>query len=246
MVVRDVTEATLTIRDFGIGISEELMPNIFEAFVQGAAQTDHAFGGLGIGLNLVRQLVQLHAGTIAISSAGSGEGTTVMIRFPLSRTMRVTDHAAGAPAHVLPLPMSTVLLIEDNADSREMMAMLLGMLGYKVLEAANGEQGLKLARRELPAIAVVDIGLPDMDGYEVARQLRTDVASHNMTLIALTGYGQEADRQRALAAGFDSHLVKPLDMDVLVNTIISHQAKNIAFNTPCVRITTWAEIVPVA
>ena len=225
MVMRDVTDAVLTIRDFGIGISEELMPNIFDAFVQGAAQTDHAFGGLGIGLNLVRQLVQLHAGTITIESAGSGEGTTVMIRFPLSRTILVTDGAARTPVQTSPLPKSTVLLIEDNADSREMMAMLLGMLGYKVLEAANGEQGLKLARSEQPAIAVVDIGLPDMDGYEVARQLRADTASHNMTLIALTGYGQEADRQRALAAGFDSHLVKPLDMDVLVNTIASHQAK---------------------
>ncbi|MBC7623787.1 MAG: response regulator, partial [Aeromicrobium sp.] len=213
---------------FGIGIPEELMPNIFDAFVQGAAQADHAFGGLGIGLNLARQLVELHAGTITIGSAGSGEGTTVMIRLPLSRTVLMKDgaaSAANAPAHIAPLPMSTVLLIEDNADSREMMAMLLGMLGYKVLEAANGEQGVKVSRREQPAIAVVDIGLPDMDGYEVARQLRADAALHNMTLIALTGYGQEADRQRALAAGFDSHLVKPLDMDVLVNTIISHQEK---------------------
>ena len=225
MVVRDVTDAVLTIRDFGIGIPAELMPNIFDAFVQGAAQADHAFGGLGIGLNLVRQLVGLHAGTITIASAGSGKGTTVMIRLPLSRMELVADSAASAPTHVSLLPMSTVLLIEDNVDSREMMAMLLGMLGYKVLEAANGEQGLKLARCEQPAIAVVDIGLPDMDGYEVARQLRTDAELHNMTLIALTGYGQEADRQRALAAGFDSHLVKPLDMDVLVNTIISHQAK---------------------
>ncbi len=225
MVMRDVTDAVLTIRDFGIGISEQLMPNIFDAFVQGAAQTDHAFGGLGIGLNLVRQLVQLHSGTITIESAGSGEGTTVMIRLPLSRAALPPDGTPSAPVKATPLPKSTVLLIEDNADSREMMAMLLGMLGYKVLEAANGEQGLKLARREQPAIAVVDIGLPDMDGYEVARQLRTDTALQNMTLIALTGYGQEADRQRALAAGFDSHLVKPLDMDVLVNTIISHQAK---------------------
>ncbi len=225
MVMRDVTEAVLTIRDFGIGISEELMPNIFDAFVQGASQADHSFGGLGIGLNLVRQLVELHAGTIDISSAGSGHGTTVMIRFPLSRAVPVTDTTASEPAAAPLPPMSTVLLVEDNADSREMMAMLLGMLGYQVLEAANGEQGLTLARREQPAIAVVDIGLPDMDGYEVARQLRAVPALHNMTLIALTGYGQEADRQRALAAGFDSHLVKPLDMDVLVNTIISHQAK---------------------
>jgi CheY-like chemotaxis protein len=125
----------------------------------------------------------------------------------------------------IPAAMSTVLLIEDNADSREMMSMLLGMLGYQVLEAANGIDGLQLATREQPAIAVIDIGLPDIDGYEVARKLRADACLQGMTLIALTGYGQDADRKRALAAGFDSHLVKPLDMDVLVNTIVGHQAK---------------------
>lgn len=231
MIIRDVTDAVLTIRDFGIGISEELMPNIFDAFVQGVAQTDHAFGGLGIGLNLVRQLVALHGGSITIASEGVGSGTTVMIRFPLSRTVPGPERTHDVLSNVSAPPMSTVLLIEDNADSREMMAMLLGMLGYKVLEAANGEQGLQLARREQPAIAVVDIGLPDMDGYEVARRLRADTASQTMTLIALTGYGQEADRRRALAAGFDSHLVKPLDMDVLVNTIVGHQAKQQAHSS---------------
>lgn len=228
-VARDAEEAVLTVRDFGIGISEELMPNIFDAFVQGVAQTDHSYGGLGIGLNLVRQLVELHAGSIAVTSAGSGTGTTVTIRFPLSKEAMLADVAPVRPTiqvqAALSGPSAAVLLIEDNADSREMMAMLLGMLGYTVLEAANGHDGLERARRERPAIAVVDIGLPDMDGYAVARELRATASLRNMTLIALTGYGQDADRQRALAAGFDSHLVKPLDMDVLVNTIVSHQAK---------------------
>jgi len=232
-VAREATDAVWTVRDFGIGIAEELMPNIFDAFVQGAAQADHALGGLGIGLNLVRQLVKLHGGSINITSGGTGAGTTVEVRFPLSRSFIPTAALAPAlsappakPQAALVSPeMSTVLLIEDNADSREMMSMLLGMLGYHVLEAANGNDGLRLARRERPAIAVVDIGLPDLDGYEIARQLRADGVLKNMTLIALTGYGQDADRKRALAAGFDSHLVKPLDMDVLVNTIVSHQAK---------------------
>ena len=224
------TEAVLTVRDFGIGISKELMPNIFEAFVQGAAQADRTLGGLGIGLNLVRQLVHLHGGTIQVESAGTDTGTTVEVRFPLAGPVSMTAMPAEVQAAVAAkeaeLPaMSTVLLIEDNADSREMMSMLLGMLGYQVLEAANGGEGLRLARLERPAIAVVDIGLPDMDGYEVARELRAEAGLQNMTLIALTGYGQDADRKRALAAGFDSHLVKPLDMDVLVNTIIGHQAK---------------------
>ena len=225
-VCRDEDSAVWTVRDFGIGIAKELMPHIFDAFVHGAAQTNHALGGLGIGLNLVRQLVELHAGTIKVWSAGTGSGTTVEIRFPLSATSTsvavMRRHATmGAPQPA----MSTVLLIEDNADSREMMSMLLGMLGYQVLEAANGSEGLALARRDHPAIAVVDIGLPDMDGYEVARQLREDASLRGMTLIALTGYGQDADRKRALVAGFDSHLVKPLDMDVLVNTIVSHQSR---------------------
>jgi len=231
-VARDATDAVWTVRDFGIGIAEELMPNIFDAFVQGAAQADHALGGLGIGLNLVRQLVKLHGGSINVTSEGTGAGTTVEVRFPLARLVDLDLAVSAPPAQLQPAPvpampptMSTVLLIEDNADSREMMAMLLGMLGYQVLEAANGNDGLSLARQQQPAIAVVDIGLPDLDGYEIARQLRADSFLKNMTLIALTGYGQDADRQRALAAGFDSHLVKPLDMDVLVNTIVSHQAK---------------------
>lgn len=222
----DANDAVWTVRDFGIGISPDLMPNIFDAFVQGAAQADHALGGLGIGLNLVRQLVELHGGTITVTSAGIGAGTLVEVRLP-RRSAPVT--IAAAPVHFVvkaaPPALSTVLLIEDNADSREMMAMLLGMLGYQVLEAANGIEGVQLACARHPAIAVVDIGLPDMDGYEIARQLRADASLQNMTLIALTGYGQDADRKRALAAGFDSHLVKPLDMDVLVNTIVSHQAK---------------------
>ena len=223
-------EAVWTVRDFGIGISPDLMPNIFDAFVQGAAQADHALGGLGVGLNLVRQLVKLHGGTITVSSTGIGAGTLVEIRFP-RRSMPVAPAAAEESVPVItgtdmaPPAMSTVLLIEDNVDSREMMAMLLGMLGYQVLEAANGVDGLQLARSRQPAIAVVDIGLPDMDGYEIARQLRADAGLQNMTLIALTGYGQDADRKRAMEAGFDSHLVKPLDMDVLVNTIVSHKAK---------------------
>ena len=230
-VACDATEAIWTVRDFGIGISDDLMPNIFDAFVQGAAQADHTLGGLGIGLNLVRQLVELHDGSIVVTSDGSGTGTTVVVRFPLSQQIGAgalpasARSGAASATHPVTGAPSTVLLIEDNADSREMMAMLLGMLGYHVLEAANGNDGLETARREQPAIAVVDIGLPDVDGYAVARQLRADPRLHGMTLIALTGYGQDADRQRALAAGFDSHLVKPLDMDVLVNTIVSHQAK---------------------
>jgi CheY-like chemotaxis protein/two-component sensor histidine kinase len=230
-VTSDATEAIWVVRDFGIGISEELMPNVFDAFVQGAAQADHTLGGLGIGLNLVRQLVELHDGTIEIFSGGVGQGTTVETRFPLvPRPVEILTPiesvAQSEPVAAGDKPaMSTVLLIEDNVDSREMMSMLLGMLGYQVLEAANGSEGLRLARLDRPAIAVIDIGLPDVDGYEVARQIRADSSLQYMTLIALTGYGQDADRQRALDVGFDSHLVKPLDMDVLVNTIVSHQAK---------------------
>jgi CheY-like chemotaxis protein len=184
-----------------------------------------------------------------VRSVGTGAGTTVVVRLPLlsgggAAPAALEDVAArpgganrmleqpsanvklrSVPARTSAAAKSTVLLIEDNVDSREMMSMLLGMLGYQVLEAANGTDGLRLAQNERPAIAVIDIGLPDIDGYAVARQLRATTGLHNMTLIALTGYGQDADRKRALAAGFDSHLVKPLDMDVLVNTIISHQAK---------------------
>ncbi|WP_051933517.1 ATP-binding protein [Massilia sp. BSC265] len=208
-------EACLAVRDSGVGIAPELMPQLFDIFVQGKVSLDRAQGGLGIGLSLVRSLVALHGGSISAESAGTGQGSTFILRLPLldegdgdtpGATAKPTQDASlGAP----------ILLIEDNQDARQMLAAQLATMGYRVLEADNGLDGLALARRERPGLAIVDIGLPGMNGYEIAAQMRRDPALEQVRLVALTGYGQEADRRRALDAGFDAHLVKPLKFEDL-------------------------------
>ncbi len=212
--------ALLLIRDTGIGISAELLPHVFDAFVQGAAQSDKALGGLGIGLHLVRQLVQLHGGEVQVTSAGVNQGSTVLVRFPmLSEDGRKA--AATSAAGMDRATAISILLVEDNGDAREMMAALLDMHGHRVIEAENGEQGILRALEANPDVAVIDIGLPDMDGYQVAARLRSYPALQKTVLVALTGYGQLADKQRAFTAGFDHHLVKPVDMDSLMEIIRS-------------------------
>ncbi|HWT70988.1 MAG TPA: ATP-binding protein, partial [Oxalicibacterium sp.] len=209
--------AILSIRDSGIGISRELMPFIFDAFVQGVAQSDRSIGGLGIGLNLVRQLVELHGGSVHVASDGMGKGTMVSVHLPLVREENAPPVENSCAATVQ--GEGCVLLVEDNEDSREMMSSLLRLKGFHVIEAANGADGLRLARQQRPHIAIVDIGLPDMDGYDVARRLRGSRTTSAIRLVALTGYGQESDRKHALSSGFDRHLVKPVDTEVLLSTI---------------------------
>lgn len=202
-------EAWLSVSDSGIGISAQLLPHVFDLFTQGAATLDRAQGGLGIGLTLVRQLVTLHGGEVGASSAGLGHGSRFTVRLPLAGQAAVPSApAVTAGAQFQP---GRVLLIEDNLDSREMMAAMLGLQGYVVLETGNGIDGLQRAAADKPDLAIVDIGLPGMSGLDVARQIRSDPALRHMTLIAMTGYGQESDRRTALEAGFDLHLVKPVD-----------------------------------
>lgn len=210
-------EAVLTVKDSGMGISPELLPYVFEMFVQGAASLDRAQGGLGIGLALVRQLASLHGGTVSADSAGPGQGSTFVVRLPRIAAP-VALPAAALPAS-RPHRRWRVLLIEDNDDARHMMRRLLDMEGHEVLEAATGTAGLQLASLEKPDLAIVDIGLPEMTGYEVAEHLRGDAETRSMGLIAMTGYGQEEDRKHALAAGFDVHLVKSVDIDHLLEVI---------------------------
>lgn len=210
--------AILIIRDSGIGISRELMPFIFDAFVQGAGQSGKSVGGLGIGLNLVRQLVELHGGSVHVVSDGNGKGTTVSAHFPLAGN----DEVIGTPQQTVrknAIVDGTVLLIEDNEDSREMMSSILRLNAIRVIEAATGEEGIRIAQREQPDVAIVDIGLPDIDGYLIAQRLRAGAATAAIKLVAFTGYGQEADRKRAIQAGFDAHLVKPVDTVVLLSMI---------------------------
>lgn len=211
------SEAALTVKDSGVGISPELLPHIFEVFVQGPASPDRAQGGLGLGLALVRQLVSLHGGTVSAESAGLGQGSTFVVRLP-----RIAARAALPPVALPVLAQGRrwrILLIEDNDDARRMMSRLLRLEGHEVSETSSATEGLLLTRSVKPDLAIVDIGLEEMTGYEIAQRLRGDAATQTMGLIALTGYGQEEDRQNALTAGFDFHLVKPADVNHLLEVI---------------------------
>ena len=205
-------QAVLTVLDDGVGIAPDLMPRLFDIFVQGKVSLDRSQGGLGIGLSLVRSLVTLHGGSIDAASAGTGQGSVFTLRLPLLEHALVDTPAAAAPARTAP---ATVLLVEDNEDARRMLAAHLEASGYSVLEADNGIDGLALAHEARPGLAILDIGLPGLDGYQLAARLRADAATRPMRLIALTGYGQASDRERALEAGFDAHLVKPVKFDEL-------------------------------
>lgn len=213
-------DIVLRVADTGVGIGAELLPHVFDVFVQGSISLDRAQGGLGIGLALVRRLVELHGGSVSASSSGASCGSVFEIRLPRGEAL------VAAPAIETPLPdavQSTVLLIEDNDDGREMMATMLDAYGYAVQQAADGVQGVQMALAQVPDVALVDIGLPGIDGYEVARRLRANPATCGVRLIALTGYGLEEDQRRVLEAGFDQHLVKPVDINLLLEAIGSAQ-----------------------
>lgn len=198
-------DAVLQVADEGAGIDPDLLPQVFDLFVQGPATVDRARGGLGIGLTLVHRLVGLHGGTIDAFSAGANQGATFTVRLPATQ-------AVVADTHILeraPGRRMRVLLVDDNADSRQMYALLLQADGHEVREAEDGAAALAAFQQAVPDVAVIDIGLPGMDGYELARRIRSKPAGRDVTLIALTGYGFPEDRARSRAAGFDRHLVKP-------------------------------------
>jgi PAS domain S-box-containing protein len=214
-------QAILRVRDTGIGIAPELLNRIFDLFVQAEQALDRRPGGLGIGLTLVKALVEMHGGQVTAHSEGVGRGAEFTVRLPA--TMREQQ---PSPEPALPQPVRTatarVLIVEDNADAAESLMMLLELLGLRVRIAADGPAALEAARANVPDVMLIDIGLPGMNGYELAQQIRQDATLRGVTLVALTGYGYEEDRQRALAAGFDYHLVKPVDpakLDKLVADI---------------------------
>jgi len=210
-------EVLLTVSDTGVGIAPDLLPHVFDVFVQGSISLDRAQGGLGIGLSLVRRLVELHGGSVSATSAGGGAGSAFTIRLPRAEPVQASAPVASAPEADSAKP--AVLLIEDNEDGREMMATMLDVYGYPVLQSADGLDGVQLALAQLPTVALVDIGLPGIDGYEVARRLRANPQTQAMRLIALTGYGLAEDQRRVLEAGFDMHLVKPVDIAQLLGAL---------------------------
>jgi len=211
----------LRVTDNGIGIEPDLAARVFDLFVQGDRDLDRSQGGLGIGLTLVRRLSELHGGTAAVASAGTGRGSEFTVRLPAIEP--------AAPAQVEPLDGKAnarhVLVVEDSADARDMLRMLLDMQGHKVETASDGATAVEKALALQPQIALVDVGLPHMDGYEVARRIRAHPGLRQPYLVALTGYGAPEDRQRALDAGFDAHLAKPVDNEMLAAVISRAQPR---------------------
>jgi CheY-like chemotaxis protein/two-component sensor histidine kinase len=209
-------EIVIRVRDNGIGISAEALPYVFDLFAQADKSLDRAQSGLGIGLALVRRLVELHDGRVEARSPGCGQGAEFLVRLPVPRgpDPRCVDANAIGVAEPEATIRARVLLVEDNADVAESMAMLLEFLGHSVEVARDGLAALEAAQRMHPDVMLIDIGLPGMDGFEVARRVRASQTGR-ITLVALTGYGLDEDRERTRSAGFDYHLTKPVDMDAL-------------------------------
>jgi signal transduction histidine kinase/ActR/RegA family two-component response regulator len=214
-VVLSESELTLTVKDSGIGIDPQAIPGLFQIFSQLDSAIDRAEGGLGIGLALVKGLVALHGGRVEVASAGVGMGSEFTIHLPRAAVEVDTRVATGpiAMARDADRRGLRILLADDNRDACDTMSLVLELVGYEVLTAYGGKEALAMAARHRPDVALLDIGMPDMNGYEVARAVRQSGWGSEMYLIAITGWGQTEDKTRARAAGFDQHLTKPVDPD---------------------------------
>ena len=216
-ITAEANDAVLSIRDTGVGIPADVLPRIFELFVQGNRALDRSSGGLGVGLTLVKRLVELHDGTVAASSAGQNLGSEFVVRIP-----RLSDHAVGRPyGDVHPEGTHHIVIVEDNRDFRHGLRVLLESWGHRVEEAETGKRGLEVLLASRPEIALVDLGLPDIDGYALAHALRSAPGGDSVFLVAITGYGGDDDRRRSRDVGFDAHLTKPVDPGVLARVIAS-------------------------
>jgi signal transduction histidine kinase len=221
VVALDVDDDTIsyTVSDNGIGIAPHMLDQVFDLFAQAERSSDRAQGGLGIGLALVRNLVALHGGRIAAASAGLGQGSRFTITLPRAAEPAAAA-APGQPAPALVQPQGLrLLIVDDNEDAGQMLGLYLEAAGYRVTVVQSARAALEVARADPPDACLLDIGLPDMDGNALARELRQLPQLASATLVAITGYGQEADRARTASAGFDHHFVKPVDMEALLKVL---------------------------
>ena len=203
----------VAVKDSGIGIAPDVLPRVFDLFVQADQSLDRSRGGLGIGLTMVKQLTALHGGRIEAASAGAGKGSQFTVRLPLNGAVQVlpqTPHSEPKLSR-----RRRILVVDDLADAAQSLTELLGLWGHEVMMAFNGAQAVEIARRFQPDLVLLDIGLPGEDGYEVARRLRQEVGLKDALLIAVTGYSRDENQQRSKEAGFNLHLTKPVDLSVL-------------------------------
>jgi signal transduction histidine kinase len=218
----------ICIRDNGIGIDPQLIPTVFNLFAQASRGDPGGQTGLGIGLALVKRLVELHGGDVQAHSEGLGKGSEFTVRFPLTAGAAAQLHQPQASAQPKPVAGRRILIVDDNRDALESLARLLQLAGHETYQASDGQQALALAGEKRPDLMMVDIGMPGMDGYEVARRLRAQPWGTNMQVVAVTGWGQDADRRRSREAGFDSHWVKPLDEQKLAALLTALPAQGSA------------------
>lgn len=215
--------AVIRVRDDGVGIAPEVLPRVFDLFAQADRTLARTEGGLGIGLTLVRRITEMHGGTVEARSEGMGKGSEFIIRLPLapgpSDTPHLRDRAPTEPRQEQP-PLR-VLVVDDNADSAESLAVLLRLLGHEVQTAGDGPGALAVLRGFPADLLLCDIGLPGMSGYEVAQQVRADPSPYKPILVAVTGYGSDEDRRRALEAGFQEHVVKPPEFGTILKILSS-------------------------
>jgi PAS domain S-box-containing protein len=214
ITARDGDDAVVRIRDTGIGIAAEMLPRLWDLFAQADRSLDRRQGGLGVGLTIARRLIEQHGARIEAHSEGVGKGAEFVVIFP-ALPARTEDALGPAPTAPTTQRRARILVVEDNPDAADSLMMLLELLGHRVRVAYDGIAALELARANVPDVMLIDIGLPGMDGHEVARRVRRDPALKDIVLVAMTGYGREEDKREALTAGFDYHLVKPVDPDAL-------------------------------
>ena len=222
-VHRASSDVVVTVADQGDGIPPNMLTHIFEMFTQVNRTPDRAQGGLGIGLALVKRLVEMHGGTVSVDSAGLGAGSTFTVRLPTLNDAGGLDSKEAPPQKAIPDTRLRVLVVDDNADAAESLAELLSLYGHETRVADSGLSALALVREFRPALVLLDIGMPGMNGYETARRIRADDPSGSVTLVALTGWGAESDRIKAKEAGFDHHFTKPVELD-LVESVLQQVA----------------------
>jgi CheY-like chemotaxis protein len=217
-LTQDANTVELVVRDNGIGIDAALLPHVFDLFVQGERSSDRAQGGLGVGLALVKSLVERHGGSIGAVSAGPGAGSEFAVRLPRAQGFTPTP-ALPQQGDTAEIRALDILIVDDNADAADTLSMYLGTVGYRSRVAYEGHGALALVAEAAPDVLLLDIGLPDIDGYQLAQRLRALPQTAHATLIALSGYGQRSDRERSIAAGFNYHLTKPVDIVTLLRLL---------------------------